>query len=117
MSQTTFPATQIAALAPDDSTRLFSGPFLVLNLSALFSAVSFSSMLPLTALLVTDQTGGGDVAVGFAIGVFAITAIAARPLIGHLGESREWAEIEHRDETLDCVPVAVPIVDRARAPA
>ena len=87
MSQTTFPATQIAALAPDDSTRLFSGPFLVLNLSALFSAVSFSSMLPLTALLVTDQTGGGDVAVGFAIGVFAITAIAARPLIGHLGDA------------------------------
>ncbi len=87
MSQTTFPATPIAALPPDDDSRLFSGAFLVLNLSAMFSAVSFSSMLPLTALLVTNQTGGGDVAVGFAIGVFAITAIAARPLIGHLGDT------------------------------
>ena len=87
MSQTTFSATPNAAHTSLDGSRLFSVPFLVLNLSALFSAVSFSSMLPLTALLVTNQTGGGDVAVGFAIGVFAITAIAARPLIGHLGDA------------------------------
>ena len=88
MSQTTFSATPIAALPPDGSPRLLTGPFLILNISALFSAISFSSMLPLTALLVTNQTGGGDVAVGFAIGVFAITAIAARPLIGRLGDER-----------------------------
>ena len=88
MSQSTFLATPIAAPPLGEPARLFSGPFLVLNISALFSAISFSSMLPLTALLVTNQTGGGDVAVGFAIGVFAITAIAARPLIGRLGDER-----------------------------
>ena len=88
MSQTTFSATPVAASSLGEPARLFSGPFLVLNISALFSAISFSSMLPLTALLVTNQTGGGDVAVGFAIGVFAITAIAARPLIGRLGDER-----------------------------
>ena len=88
MSQTTLPATPVAAPPLGEPARLFSGPFLVLNISALFSAISFSSMLPLTALLVTNQTGGGDVAVGFAIGVFAITAIAARPLIGRLGDER-----------------------------
>ena len=78
----------VGTATDDDGSRLFSGPFLVLNISALFSAVSFSSMLPLTALLVTNQTGGGDVAVGFAIGVFAVTAIAARPLIGRLGDEQ-----------------------------
>ncbi len=88
MSQTTFSATPVAASPLGEPASLFSGPFLVLNISALFSAISFSSMLPLTALLVTNQTGGGDVAVGFAIGVFAITAIAARPLIGRLGDER-----------------------------
>ena len=88
MSQSTFSATPIAAPPLGEPSRLFSGPFLILNISALFSAISFSSMLPLTALLVTNQTGGGDVAVGFAIGVFAITAIAARPLIGRLGDER-----------------------------
>ena len=88
MSQSTFSATPIAAPPLGEPTRLLTGPFLILNISALFSAISFSSMLPLTALLVTNQTGGGDVAVGFAIGVFAITAIAARPLIGRLGDER-----------------------------
>ncbi|WP_419839093.1 MFS transporter [Candidatus Poriferisodalis sp.] len=88
MAQTTFSAMPVAAPPLGEPARLFSGPFLILNISALFSAISFSSMLPLTALLVTKQTGGGDVAVGFAIGVFAITAIAARPLIGRLGDER-----------------------------
>lgn len=88
MSQTTIPATPVAVPPLGEPSRLFSGPFLILNISALFSAVSFSSMLPLTALLVTNQTGGGDVAVGFAIGIFAITAIAARPLIGRLGDEQ-----------------------------
>ena len=87
MSQTTFTA---AAAAPPlgEPTRLFSAPFLVLNLSALLSALSFSAMMPLISWLVTEQTGGGDVAVGFAISVFAVTAIAARPAIGRLGDER-----------------------------
>lgn len=88
MSQTTFSATPFAAPPLGEPTRLFSRAFLILNISAMFSAVSFTSMLPLTALLVTNRTGGGDVAVGFAVGVFAITAIAARPIIGRLGDER-----------------------------
>ncbi|MCY3894780.1 MAG: MFS transporter [Acidimicrobiaceae bacterium] len=88
MSQTTIPATPVAAPPLGEPSRLFSVPFLVLNLSALLSAVSFSAMMPLISWLVTEQTGGGDLAVGFAISVFAITAIAARPAIGRLGDER-----------------------------
>ncbi len=88
MSQTTFTAATAAAPPLDDSRQLFSTPFLILNLSALLSALSFSAMMPLISWLVTEQTGGGDVAVGFAISVFAVTAIAARPAIGRLGDER-----------------------------
>ncbi len=88
MSKTTFTGATAAAPPLDDSPRLFSAPFLILNISALFSAVSFSAMLPVTTLLVSVQLGGGDVAIGFVIGVFAVTAIAARPTIGRLGDSR-----------------------------
>lgn len=88
MSPTTHPATPVAAPPLGEPSRLFSVPFLVLNLSALLSAVSFSALLPLISRLVTEQTGGGDVAVGFAISVFAVTAIAARPAIGRLGDER-----------------------------
>ena len=51
------------------------------------------------------------------VGDLIQTRLEGGRLIDHFGYSREWAEIEHRDETLDCVPVAVPIVDRARPPA
>lgn len=88
MSQTTFTGAPAAAPPLDDSPRLFSVPFLTLNLSALLSALSFSAMMPLISRLVTEQTGGGDVAVGFAISVFAVTAIAARPAIGRLGDEQ-----------------------------
>ncbi|WP_419853402.1 MFS transporter [Candidatus Poriferisodalis sp.] len=88
MSQTTFTAAPGAAAPLGGPSRLFSSPFLILNVSALFSAVSFSAMLPVTTLLVSVQLGGGDVAIGFVIGVFAVTAIAARPTIGRLGDSR-----------------------------
>ena len=88
MSQMTIPAAPAAEPPLGEPSHLFSVPFLVLNLSALLSAVSFSALLPLISLLVTEQTGGGDVAVGFAISVFAVTAIAARPAIGRLGDER-----------------------------
>ncbi len=88
MSQTTIPATPVAAPPLGEPSRLFSPAFLILNISAFFSAVSFSTLLPLISLLVVERTGGGDVAVGFAISVFAVTAIAARPTIGILGDQR-----------------------------
>ena len=88
MSQTTIPAAPVAAPPLDEPSFLLSPAFLILNLSALLSAVSFSALLPLISRLVTEQTGGGDVAVGFAISVFAVTAIAARPAIGRLGDVR-----------------------------
>lgn len=86
MSQTTIPATAVAVAPLGEPSRLFSVPFLVLNLCSLFSALSFSTLLPMISQLVTERTGGGDVAVGFAISVFAVTAIAARPAIGILGD-------------------------------
>ncbi len=78
----------LGASGVDESDRLFSIQFLILNICAFFSAVSFSTQLPLISLLVVERTGGGNVAVGFAISAFAITAVAARPTIGMLGDQR-----------------------------
>ena len=70
-----------------DSDRLLSAPFLIVIAAALFSALSFSSTLPMIARFVTQELGGGDVEVGLAIGVFSFSAVAARPFIGRLGDS------------------------------
>jgi MFS family permease len=70
------------------SERLVSGPFLTVIAAALFSALAFSSTLPMVALFVTQELGQGDVEVGIAIGVFSFSAVAARPFIGRLGDLR-----------------------------
>ena len=74
--------------APPESTRLVSGPFLVLIGAALFSALSFASTLPMVARYVTSELGGGDLEVGVAIGVFSVSAVVVRPFIGRLGDER-----------------------------
>ena len=83
MSQTTIPATPVAAPPLGEPSHLISPAFLILNLSALLSAVSFSALLPLISRLVTEQTGGGDVAVGFAGGPFlGVTAWLVGATVG-----------------------------------
>jgi MFS family permease len=71
---------------PDD--RLVSAPFLTVIAASLFSALAFSSTLPMVARYVSQELGGGDLEVGIAIGVFSVGAVAVRPFIGRLGDER-----------------------------
>ena len=78
----------MTGLDPDDDARLVSGPFLTVVAAAFFSALAFSSTLPMVARYVTGELGGGDLEVGLAIGVFSFSAVLARPFIGRLGDER-----------------------------
>tara|TARA_Y100000768_G_scaffold374939_1_gene345230 strand:+ start:1191 stop:2345 length:1155 start_codon:yes stop_codon:yes gene_type:complete len=62
--------------------------FGVLCLSALFSALGFSSVIPTVARFVATDLNGGDLEVGIALGVFSFSAVLARPWIGRLGDRR-----------------------------
>lgn len=74
---------------PDEADdRLVSGPFLIVIAAALFSALGFSSTLPLVARFVADDLNGGDLQIGLAIGVFSFSAVLARPTIGRLGDTK-----------------------------
>jgi len=68
--------------------RLLTPHFGVLCLSALFSALGFSSVIPTVARFVVSDLNGGDVEVGLALGVFSFSAVLARPWIGRLGDRR-----------------------------
>ena len=68
--------------------RLLTPQFGILCLSALFSALGFSSVIPTVARFVVTDLNGGDVEVGVALGVFSLSAVLARPWIGRLGDRR-----------------------------
>ena len=67
---------------------LLTPHFLILCVSALFSALGFSSVIPTVARFVATDLNGGDLEIGVALGVFSFSAILARPWIGRLGDRR-----------------------------
>ena len=79
----------VAATRPQHAQeRLLTAQFGVLCLSALFSALGFSSVIPTVARFVATDLNGGDLEVGIALGVFSFSAVLARPWIGRLGDRR-----------------------------
>lgn len=77
-----------SASAEHAQERLLTPQFGVLCLSALFSALGFSSVIPTVARFVATDLKGGDLEVGVALGVFSFSAVLARPWIGRLGDRR-----------------------------
>ncbi|MBA50812.1 MAG: hypothetical protein CL456_01665 [Acidimicrobiaceae bacterium] len=79
----------VGVATPQDSKeRLLTPHFGVLCLSALFSALGFSSVIPTVARFVVTDLNGGDLEVGIALGVFSFSAVLARPWIGRLGDRK-----------------------------
>lgn len=62
--------------------------FLLVTTSSLLAVSGFSATLPLVPRFVEGELDGGKVAVGVAVGIFSISALLIRPLIGHLGDTR-----------------------------
>jgi predicted MFS family arabinose efflux permease len=67
---------------------LLTRDFVILTLSGFFALAGFASTLPLVPRYVEGELGGGKVAVGVAVGIFSISAIFARPVVGKLGDER-----------------------------
>jgi MFS family permease len=72
------------ARRPATATAAFAGIFAVTVLGLL----SVGAVIPVLPRYVKGPLGEGDVAVGFVVGAFAFTGLAARPLAGHLADLR-----------------------------
>ncbi|MGY6501560.1 MAG: MFS transporter [Acidimicrobiales bacterium] len=66
--------------------RLLTRDFLFVTAVAACFMVSFGATLPVLPRYVSDELGGGDLAVGIVVGSFAVSAIALRPLVGRMGD-------------------------------
>lgn len=62
--------------------------FIGLFVAALLNFVALGAVLPVLPRYVHGPIGRGDMAVGVVIGIFAVTAIVARPFAGRLTDSR-----------------------------
>ncbi|MGQ0617429.1 MAG: MFS transporter [Acidimicrobiia bacterium] len=72
--------------APDD--RLLTGAFAVITAAAGAYFIGLGMVAPVLPRYVEDRLGGGGVAVGFAIGAFAVSAALLRPAVGRIGDER-----------------------------
>jgi MFS family permease len=68
--------------------RLLTRPFLLIMLATFAYFTALHMTVPVIPRLVVGPLGGGDVAVGLAVGAFTLTAIGLRPLAGRLGDRR-----------------------------
>jgi MFS family permease len=68
--------------------RLVGPLFLLIMLSTFAYFVSVGALVPTLPLYVEGPLGGGDVAVGLAIGVFSLAAVLFRPLVGRVSDER-----------------------------
>ena len=64
--------------------RAFAGIFA----ATLFTLMAVGAVLPVLPHYVKGPLNYGSLAVGFAIGAFAFTALASRPIAGHIADSR-----------------------------
>ncbi len=69
-------------------SRVLTRDFLVLIASGFFAMAGFASTMPLLPRYVEGELGGSPVEVGVALGIFSVSAVFARPLVGRLGDQR-----------------------------
>lgn len=72
--------------APED--RLLTGAFAVITAAAGAYFIGLGIVAPVLPRYVEDRLGGGGVAVGLAIGAFAVSAALLRPTVGRIGDER-----------------------------
>ena len=68
--------------------EILTRDFLLVTGASLVGIAGFSATLPLVPRYVESELGHGKVAVGVAVGIFSITALLVRPLIGYIGDNR-----------------------------
>lgn len=69
---------------PLDQTKLITKPFLAVTMVAFAFFLYVGVLVPIVPTYVEDELRGGELGIGLAIASFAVTAIAARPLITRL---------------------------------
>src|SRR5580704_19678125 len=79
--------SQMSDEQPSELARLVSARFVVVVASGLCYFTALAMLTPVLPLYVEKSLGQGSVAVGIAVGAFAVGAITLRTYAGWLGDS------------------------------
>jgi MFS family permease len=71
---------------PEARPPLLTRRFVVVVTSGIFYFMALGALLPVVPRYVDKRLGGDDIAVGIAVGAFAVGAILLRPLAGRVGD-------------------------------
>jgi MFS family permease len=72
--------------APSPAERLLTPQFVLIVTIGLAYFLALGALLPTVPLLVTNVLGGDEIAVGIAVGAFALGAVVVRPWAGRIGD-------------------------------
>jgi MFS family permease len=67
---------------------MWTGRFVLLFVAGAFYFTAMGTVLPVLPTFISDDLGGGDLAIGIALGGMGWTAAALRPFVGALGDAR-----------------------------
>jgi len=70
---------------PGHSSRILTRSFVLASCSSLAYFLAIGMVIPVLPLYVTRQLGGNNLTVGIVVGIFALSAVVARPVAGRLG--------------------------------
>lgn len=62
--------------------------FVLLFVAGVFYFTAIGTVLPVLPTFIADDLGGGDLAIGIALGAMGWTAAVLRPFVGSLGDAR-----------------------------
>lgn len=77
-----------ASPQPPTRARLVTPVFLLITSSSFLYFIAIGALFPVLPRYVRGPLGGGNVAVGLAVGAFSLSAVVLRPLVGRLGDAR-----------------------------
>jgi MFS family permease len=72
----------------DPAPRIWTGGFTRVVAAGLFYFLALGMVVPVLPLYITRQLGGSNLTVGIVVGVFALSAVVARPVAGRVGDRR-----------------------------
>jgi len=75
-----------ATVSGQEDAKLITRPFVIVTLTAFIFFIYIGMLIPIVPLFIEGPLNAGEFGIGLAVAVFAVAAIAIRPLIGHIAD-------------------------------
>jgi len=78
--------TSEAAVSGKEDAQLLTRPFVIVTLTAFIFFIYIGMLIPIVPLFIEGPLNAGEFGIGLTVAVFAVAAIAVRPMIGHIAD-------------------------------